>query len=363
MNRLTLDAIAARGKNSFNLVRLLAAAAVIVSHAFYITNGKALPEPLAIYTDYPLGAHAVNVFFALSGFMIAASWHNNPSLIPYAAARALRLYPALIVSALMTFALGGLITTAALTEYYSASSFAAYFGAMVIKLTGTATLPGLFEQLPGQHFVNEPIWTLKYEAACYIALPVVLVLGSRLPGVRSTVVLAAIAVAAGVAMTSNTPYVDATKLDHLARMGFAFFTGAFAWHVRDRIALSWNVLALMTATAFVLAKFAPALLPPAMVLVAAYGAALVASVNFGWLTRATDSCDLSYGIYVFGWPVQQTLVLTGLGATATSNAAGGLLLAALCAFASWHLVEKQALKLRRLVQSGVRAPGVAVSGP
>lgn len=364
MSATHLGAIAERNNNSFNLLRLFAASAVVISHAVYIVHGEAVPEPMIVSTGYPLGAHAVNLFFALSGFMIAASWHNNPDQLSYVAARALRLYPALLSSSLIVFILGGIVTTAALSDYYSLSAAIPYFVTILVKLTGTATLPGLFEQLPGAGKVNGPIWTLKYEAACYIALPCALIAGNRLIGLKPVTILGLIAVTlcAGLIMTSSH-YTEASKIDHFSRMGFAFFAGAFAWHLRSRIPLSWNLFAVLLGAAWLLTATGLPFYRPAQILVTFYGAAMLASINYGWLSRVTDRTDLSYGIYVFGWPIQQAVLLTGLGTTVATNAGASLLIAAVFAYVSWHLVEKRALKMRRFFKAGTRAPNAAVSGP
>ena len=64
-----------RGRdNNLNLIRLLAAAAVLVSHAYPITLGDGAEEPLTAELGFTLGTVAVYVFFAISGFLIAGSY-------------------------------------------------------------------------------------------------------------------------------------------------------------------------------------------------------------------------------------------------------------------------------------------------
>ena len=81
------------GSNSFGLLRLLAASAVVVSHAWLVTSGSYASEPLLVETGFSLGWHAVNLFFALSGLLIAGSLHHTRSLIQFAWSRFLRIFP------------------------------------------------------------------------------------------------------------------------------------------------------------------------------------------------------------------------------------------------------------------------------
>ena len=99
-------------ENNFSLIRLIAAAAVIVSHSWLISTGSEANEPLKSFTIFTLGQHAVNLFFILSGLMVAASLERPPSLIDYGHARILRIFPALIVCVAMTvLVLGPAITS------------------------------------------------------------------------------------------------------------------------------------------------------------------------------------------------------------------------------------------------------------
>lgn len=341
--------IAHRGHNSFNLVRLLAASAVVLSHSFYITMGTSVREPLELSTGYPLGAHAVNLFFALSGFMVAASWQRNPDMLTYLTSRALRLYPALIASAILVYLAGALLTTVSMAEYFSFSVGWPYFKLLVLELTGKAHLPGVFEHLPAAGEINEPIWTLKYEVMCYASLAVVLWLTQKQSLIRQELVMVFLAGLCLIALVAGKNYEQATLLDHLARMGFAFFTGASAWFLRHRIPLSWPLFVFLFVSAIFLTVWELPMRRPVFILAVVYGATMLASLDFARLTRITDKTDISYGIYVFAWPVQQALMQAGIATTPLQNTAATLLTAGFLAFASWHTIEKPTLSLRGLI--------------
>ena len=107
-----LGEVAQGRDNNFNLIRLCAATAVLVSHAWPLTRGPGTVEPLQRLTGHSLGTLAVYVFFAVSGFFVSASFARRASAADFLAARALRLFPALTVSlVLVTLLMGPLLTT------------------------------------------------------------------------------------------------------------------------------------------------------------------------------------------------------------------------------------------------------------
>lgn len=83
-------------QNNFNLLRIIAALAVLVSHAYPIALGPGTPEPLAGVLGINLGEVAVLMFFAISGYFISRSFHNKRSILEFVVARILRIYPALL---------------------------------------------------------------------------------------------------------------------------------------------------------------------------------------------------------------------------------------------------------------------------
>ena len=88
----TIATALARPANGFAITRLVLALAVVVSHAFSVTTGHVADEPLATATGFTLGEHAVNGFFAISGFLVTMSFARR-GWRDYAISRALRIVP------------------------------------------------------------------------------------------------------------------------------------------------------------------------------------------------------------------------------------------------------------------------------
>src|SRR6478735_10581756 len=170
----TLASAWTSGHNHFNVLRLIAAWLVIYGHAWAIT-GTPGGDLLARATQVKFaGAIAVDMFFVISGFLIAASLQRN-TVRGYLASRALRILPALIVCVgLSTFVLGPLLTTAA--DYWRNPQTWQYLTHNATLHRAEFFLPGVFEQLP-RTAIYGSLWTLPIEAQLYIALLIAGLLG------------------------------------------------------------------------------------------------------------------------------------------------------------------------------------------
>jgi peptidoglycan/LPS O-acetylase OafA/YrhL len=159
---------AAQGRdNNFNLIRMLAASAVLVSHAWPMVYGDGAVEPLEALTGYSLGTFAVYVFFALSGFFISASFARSESVFGFVAARCLRLFPGLAVSLLLVaLVMGPMVTSLSWTQYLAQWKTWTFLLRNETLVSVQYTLPGVFEANPFPA-VEGSIWTLIQEAMCY----------------------------------------------------------------------------------------------------------------------------------------------------------------------------------------------------
>jgi len=105
--------------NNFNLVRLMAAGLVLVSHSWPLTATPG--EPLERFADFSLGHLGVDIFFVVSGFLVTGSLLARGSLASFVRARALRIFPALVVCAFGTaLVIGPFVTQLPLGRYFGA---------------------------------------------------------------------------------------------------------------------------------------------------------------------------------------------------------------------------------------------------
>ena len=336
-------------RNNFNLMRLLAAWMVIYGHAHAVT-GIAGSDGIGWLTQLRgAGAVAVDMFFVISGFLIAASLERN-SVRGYLVSRGLRILPALVVCvALTTFVLGPLLTTA--SDYWRQPVTWNYFLVNASLLLSRFQLPGVFEGHP-LDVVNGSLWTLPNEAKLYVLLMIAWLLGLLAP--RRYTPLWALAMLAGYALAWRYWPLP----DHIQKYGecTAFFiTGTLLWVNRARVPLSgWAVLGSLVAFAALRGTNWSHL--PYFALLT-YGTLWLGLCVRLPMIRHTD---LSYGLYLYGWPAQQLAWMLPAGRTIAGNIIIATVIALACAALSWLLVERPALRLKkRFVARGPAASPVA----
>lgn len=341
----TLDELAHGRGNNFNLVRMAAASAVIVSHAYPLSLGPEAIEPLASIMPFSLGSAAVEVFFAVSGFFIMKSFDRRGSLTDFVAARVLRLYPALIVVALFcTVIVGPLFTRLTLSEYFSQPATAAYTPrALSLAFLGFG-LPGVFANNPYPG-VNGPLWTLYYEVSCYFGLTIAGLLGLFAKW-RFPALLAAYALTYAIIRYSGLLEGGVPKFVTLhSVLSLPFLLGMAAYRYRTRIPLNAVAAAALAA----LAAFAVAIdvLPEeATALAISYGALGLGGLKIPVLLTYNRFGDYSYGTYIYGWPVAQMIVAMWPGITPLLLMALSWIMTLPFAIASWKLIEKPALSYK-----------------
>jgi peptidoglycan/LPS O-acetylase OafA/YrhL len=94
MAQRTTEDVLSPEHNCFAAIRLAMAVCVLVSHCFFLATGTMTAEPLVGWTGYMLGQHAVQVFFILSGVLVAQSLDRSRSVLGFAVARGLRIFRA-----------------------------------------------------------------------------------------------------------------------------------------------------------------------------------------------------------------------------------------------------------------------------
>ena len=331
-----------RGQNNFDLVRVAAAASVIISHAFLITSGNASHEPLASGSVYNLGQHAVNIFFVLSGLLVAASLDRTESIAAFAIARGVRIFPGLIVCVIITaFILGPIVSSLEPSQYFSSRLLFEYVIRTSALTTALAPLPGVFETLPMAGQVNVPIWSLKYEVFCYAILVLVAGLGAWWREAWFWVVFGVVMVLHLTFETGHTRIDEHTSVHQLSRFLLCFFLGVAAYRLRHHLRLSLPG-AVVAALLFFLARDTRLEESLSYALVG-YLTLCIAALPCAGMRRLLAGSDISYGLYIYGWPTAQTILFLSPGIGPITLAIGSLMVAAVVAVLSWRWIEAPAL--------------------
>lgn len=337
--------------NNFNLIRFIAASLVIYSHSFALALGSGVSEPMGNAVGVTFGSLAVDIFFISSGFLITSSYLARNNLIAFTYARALRIYPALIVAMLFcVFVVGLSFTTWSTTDYLTDFQTFKYFVRNVTLFTGVEQhLPGVFEGLPFPKAVNGSIWTLPYEINMYALIALALILASflskKLPKVTvkySLLVLAAL----GLALTIGDHFTNiGEKKNYFFHLYAMFFIGGALFIWRETVPMSSKIAAIafvvLLASAFNKHSFfvCYCLTLPYLVLYLAY-------VPKGKILKFNNYGDYSYGIYIYAFPVQQMLVYFYPNIGVNTMAVSAFIIVLGFAALSWHFVEKPTLKMK-----------------
>lgn len=329
-------------KNSLNAIRLALALLVIVSHTWPIGGYGREPH----IGDQTLGNWAVAGFFAISGYLITGSRLHSRGFVDYLWRRVLRIYPAfLVVLLVVAFAFAPAVAAATGDGPWTLTNAFQYVVknlALDIRQYG---IPDTLNTVPFPRTWNGSLWTLFYEFLCYLAVGVA---ASLLPRKTLSWCATAALLAGGVltfAITSGVLTMP-TTVELFVRL-LAFFAGGMLLYLlADRVPLNgWVALGafliLAVASAVGVSRSIAGL--PVAYLMLYLGSKLP-------LNRIGSRNDISYGVYIYAFPVQQ--VLTYVFVDRAIDPLSFAVLSAIAtlpfAWASWLLVEKPAMSLKHL---------------
>ncbi|MEM7667691.1 MAG: acyltransferase [Pseudomonadota bacterium] len=343
----TLGAVCGGRDNNLNLIRMIAASAVLVSHAYPITLGGGVEEPLEGLVGHSLGWVAVAIFFVISGFLIARSFDRAPRIADWAAARVLRLFPGLfVVLVLSVLLLGPAMTALPLGAYFSDPATIGYVFRNLSLAFLQYPLPGVFETNPLPHALNGSLWTLFHEVMCYLGVLVLGVFGLLRRGPIFAMAFGAYLAGYGVLGLPGIIEALPGKLVLLRELSLPFALGTAAYVWRDRVVLAWVPgIGLAALAAGALAAGLPGAHEVFLVALA-YGTALLAYLPGGILRAYNRLGDYSYGTYVYAFPVQQTVVAVAGPMDPATNIVLALPITLGFAVLSWHMIESPALATR-----------------
>jgi peptidoglycan/LPS O-acetylase OafA/YrhL len=334
--------------NNFNLIRILAALAVLVSHSYVVVTGSKEAEPLAALLGVTWGSMAVDVFFITSGFLVTSSLLKRKSIIEFIAARTLRVYPALLpMTFLSIFVLGLTFTSYPAMDFLRdpvTHTFAIKNITLIFGVTGN--LPGIFESLPYPRLVNVSLWTLPFEIRMYGILTIIWLAAHALGKVKVTTIrflILFLTIAALLAHFRDHFFFHAT--DQFHRLFYMFFLGATFFILREHIVLTRKIF-FPVALSLLISTLQQDVFFVVYHIVIAYLLFWIAYIPSGAIRNYNRLGDYSYGVYIYAFPVQQSVAALIPGVSV-----GGVVLASSAitlffAFLSWHTIEKRALGLK-----------------
>jgi peptidoglycan/LPS O-acetylase OafA/YrhL len=338
--------------NNFGLLRVVLATLVIISHSPEILDGNRSRELLTrFFGTLSFGDVAVDGFFLISGYLVTKSFVSDPSIASYLEKRILRIYPGFLVS----FWICVLLVEPFVSGPGKILSFHLLLGQLSNSLTLQRPLSaGVFSGL-GFADLNNSMWTISFEFNCYIGA---MCLGMM--GLYSRRLRAGTSVLVALLLLANAfdPLPHGFPLNSIVRFGAIFGTGAlfYLYHL-DKLRFTGRgafLCALMLCALLFSRRWAEAAL-------AVFGGYLIFWSAFEVpvlpLSKAANKTDLSYGIYLYAWPIASVIAWRFRHINPWLLSIATLVCSASIAFLSWTFVEEPCLKAssarRHHIRTGV----------
>lgn len=346
------EAVSADRRNSFDLIRLFAALCVLISHQLGMAG---YPEPPLGPLGIALASTGLYIFFALSGYLVAHSWLRAPSAERFVRARILRIYPAFLVNIAFCVALGAVLTSLPQNDFWRSPETWRFvlLNSPILTVPTQFALPGVLNEARWP-IVNGSIWTIKYELLCYLAfMALALATGWRRGLARPVLAFAVIILmAAYVHRISVFPNPEGEAFFgyynafNLLRFFLTFGAGAL-YALSEPLSERMRLVFLAVPAALIVFGPSPAFGRAGIILLLVLFMIELGKSPVFFSGRYRRIGDLSYGTFLYGYPVQNVIVTRfydGTNLLAVTAATVATVFA--CAWLSWRFVEAPALRLK-----------------
>ncbi len=333
-------------RNNFGLIRLVFAASVAVTHSFLFVDGTVRRDPLTqVFHTVSLADVAVDGFFLISGYLVTQSYFHSKSPAEYLGKRVLRIYPGYFAACVVSLGIG-LAAAGTFPPISGETMFRAALAALFLAGVG---LNHVFPSLAYSE-LNGSMWTLPYEFRCYFAVILLGLLGAfrsrRIFGVLTLAMIVG-CVFWGSATAEGTSNWFFGGVAQNLRVSSLFLGGSAFYLFRDRIVYRGKIAFICLIATVACLGFGQ-LATPALTIFGGYSLFWFAFRGPGRaISEVLSRTDLSYGIYLYGWPVGMFLLWSHPGTPAWALSIFTLAISAGVAYLSWVWIEKPALKLKK----------------
>ena len=333
--------------NNFDFLRLLFASTVIFSHSFPLTNN---PEIISVITNNQigLGGLSVEIFFIISGYLILNSLKYSKTPLNYFWKRCLRLYPALIVMLLFTLVVVYFIYQG--NNIFLERDFKSYLPNNLKLYKVQYNIKGVFENNLYPNAINGSLWSLCYEFSMYIFILLLF------PFKNNKKVLFSILIVFYLFTTyanyfNQSLFIDAfhkirLESNLIYKLAAYFIAGSLLSLVDlkkyNTLPIKLSLFGLLLISIFFnfYAAICIVVMPIFILLV---GLSFSKTLNY----IPSKIGDISYGVYIYGFLVQQTL-MNYYNFNPYILCILSLIITYILSYLSWHFVEKKCIKYKNL---------------
>lgn len=335
--------------NNIGFLRLLLAYAVIFSHSPQLIDGDKSREFVYLLTGaVSLGELAVNGFFLISGYLICQSYENSKSQFNWLIKRILRIYPAFIVVWLVCIFI--IVPLAEASHLLTQHNVFDWFriGGKIFFLS-VPHVDG-FYHVTGIESLNGSLWSIRYEFISYLIIPLIAYFGLTKKNIFAALFLSTIIYLytriSGVDFILNQPFQFSVAL--FSRLACAFLIGMCFYKYKDK--LVWNKF--VGAACFILLILFISNPILSHLGFNSFGAYLIFNFSFNYknslFEKINNSYDISYGVYIYAWPIQILLILKNPNITPWILSITTVILTSILGYISWKLIEERFIGFKRL---------------
>ncbi|MDR4950679.1 acyltransferase [Chryseobacterium sp. ES2] len=336
--------------NNFDFLRLIFASFVVISHSYALSgapHGDLLSQLTNGQMEFSyLGVHG---FFIISGYLIFKSLLRCKSLPDFYWKRLLRLFPALLVVLFLTVLLAPAVYENTV-PYLQNKSVYTYIPQNITLFFRQKGIDGVFENNPYKHSINGSLWTICYEFSMYVMVSLLFFIREK-TFVKTVVILLFIS---SYLLSLFHPYFlhglfmkMELGSNHFYNL-MCFFVGGMIMTYLNTNKRTENILIILSFTVLIASvylninQYTCYITLPLLVI-------LLGKNSTRYLNKVGDTIgDTSYGIYIYSFPIQQTLMYFFKLDTAMLFIIS-LPLSILLGYVSWHLIEKKALEYKDLL--------------
>lgn len=339
--------------NNFDFLRIFFAFIVVIGHLIIISGVDDFIKILPYFNTYI----SVTAFFIISGFLITSSYLRTNSIKLYLKKRAQRILPAYIFVILISGLFLSFFSQYSFSEYFSNYGLYRYLAANLTFLNFIEPcLPGVFVGNNYNCVVNGALWTLKIEVCFYLVIPILISITQRIN--KKYIFFIAI---------YCTSILYKNLLEHLSVQhevalyailgrqlpGFLsyFISGIACYYYYDYFIQHKNKLLILGLFLFTMERIIDweIFTPFALSLIVFTIAFSIKKLNnFGKFG------DISYGIYIFHFPIMQLAVYFGFFEPQYNPYLISffiIIIVLLTGFLSWHFIEKPFLNRNTLTKA------------
>lgn len=359
----TIEEIYSYKENSFNIVRLLLAISVIYSHCYPLMGINAgdgdILERLT-KGQLSFGSLAVYCFFIISGFLITQSMMNSKNFLQYIIKRLLRIFPAFFSALIFSaFIIGPIVSNFTFNEYFSMVNITEpikfIWKNLTMNIFGYSWgFLDAFNNTPFPGSVNGSMWTLKHEVACYIVVMLLsyfYIFRNRLIMLFLAILTSALTILNLIcgyklfSLSENFWIISDAQYNSFIILFCFFIMGSLIYVFKDKIIINYRFLLLATIIMIFSCKAGNLKIISLFVLpYLLIGICIITNIK-----SITKYGDFSYGMYIYAFPIQQTIVYFWADTiNLFTYCIFSIVITFIISIISWNFIEKPALSLKRI---------------